>query len=217
MQADVEFGLPSLASLQAPYLVRYQGAWDCGSRMPSILAVVAEHIARANGRPWSGTPDDLVKLAHEGEQIVRSASHGNHTAKVHVKFPGRRESNYDSPEEFLANLAASDIPQISSVMVLWLESGAALGALHATVDLVRGWRVEPFVTAWSDDQAVADGVARRVAGMFGGRGLWQGLRRDELSRFQRVRARAGVLLVVAVTAAITVAVTIIVTKLLTGH
>jgi hypothetical protein len=182
---------------------------------------VAEHIARAWGQPWSGTPDDLVKLAREGEQIVRSASHGNNTARIHVKFPGRRESNYNSPEEFLANFSPSDIPHVTSVMILWLDSAASLGAVRASVDLVKGSREKPFVTAWSDDPAIADGVARRVASMFGDRGRWQGLRTGEPSRMERFGGRARVAVIVVITAAITgtvtAIVTVIVTKLLTGH
>ena len=77
------------------------------------------------------------------------------------------------------------------------------------------------MTVWSDDPAVADGLARRVAGMFGGSGRWQGLRTGEPSRLERFGGRARVVLIVVITAAITgtvtAIVTIIVTKLLSGH
>lgn len=185
---------------------------------------MAEHRARGWGRPWSGTPADVVRLAQEGQKIVRSASHGQHEASVLVRFPKGREANYDSPEEFLAGISALDIPQVTSLMILWMDHSSGFappGSLVVTVDLVRGLRMRPFVTATADDPSIVDGVARRVAAMFTGRGWWQGLRRHEQSRWQRVLARTGGLVPLIVTAAVTaiasVLGTIYGTRLLSGH
>lgn len=154
------------------------------------------------------------------QAIVRSAAHANHTTKIMVRLKGREEIDYASPDEFLAGMVPTDIPAVTSVMLYYSDS-ADWEALTVTVDLVVGWRSKPFVTAFADDRSIAEGVARRVAGAFVGHGWWQGLRSTELSRFHRVRARAGVLGVIALTAAITAVVsvilTIVVTELLTGH
>ena len=178
---------------------------------------MAQHRARGEGRTWSGTPVDVVRLAHEGEKIVRSASHGQQTSKIAVKFFKGRDADYDSPEEFLAGISASDIPRVRSLMILWADYSSPAGSLVVTVDLVRGFRERPWVTATADDPSIVDGVQRRIAGMFTGHGWWQGLRREEQSRFQRMRARAGLLIWLAITVAITAAVTVIVTKLVSGH
>jgi hypothetical protein len=177
---------------------------------------MAKHTARGEGRRrWSGTPADLAALAREGQGIVRSASHANPVAVILVRFRGARESSYDSPEEFLAGITAADIPNVTSVMIPWIDHGAAPGTLVVSVELISG-RHTPWVTATADDPSLADGAMRRVAGIFSGRAHRQGLRTDGPTRFQRMRAQAGVLFWVAVTAAITVMVTIVVSRLLSG-
>jgi hypothetical protein len=179
---------------------------------------MARHIARGWGRPWSGAPQDLVRLATEGQQIVQSAAGEGHKCTVTVTFKGRRESSYDSPEEFQTQLLASDIPDIRSVMILYADSPEV--RLAATIDFVKGRGSRPLVSVFGDDPALADGLARRLAGIFPGpRWGWQGLRRPgEVTRLARLRSRSGKLVglavTVAVTAAITVVVTIYVTKLL---
>jgi hypothetical protein len=163
-------------------------------------------------------------LATEGQQIVRSAAGEGHKCSLQLEFSHRRESNYDSPEEFLTLFPLSDISDVKSVMILYSEFPEV--RLSATVHLVSGrWR-RPFVTVSGGDPALADGLARRLAGMFPGRKWgWQGLRRPgEVSRLARLRSGSGKLaawvislaVTAAITAAITVAVTIYVTKRLSG-
>jgi hypothetical protein len=182
---------------------------------------VAQHTAHAYGRSWSGTPDDFVHVAREVQAAARSASKGNNEAVIFVKFSNQREAKYDSPEEFLAGIRAADIPQVRSLNLVCIDHNQRPTGLVVVVYLVRGLREKPYVTAEGNDPALVDGAARRVAALFGGRGWWQGLRREELSRLQRVGARAGFWWVVAVTAIltgiVTAVVTVYLTRLLAGH
>jgi hypothetical protein len=138
---------------------------------------------------------------------------------ITVRFRGRQEIGYESPLEFLAGMVPADIPSVTSVMLYYSDRSDP--GLTVTVDLVRGFRSRPFVTAFADDRSIAEGVASRVAITFGGHGWWQGLRGTELSRFQRMRANASglgaIALTAAITAVVTVTLTILVTEWLTGH
>ena len=127
---------------------------------------------------------------------------------------GRRESHYDSPQEFLDGFRPSDTSDLKSVMVLFMPP--ADSKLWASVDLVRGNRQRPFVTASGDDPSLVEGLAKRLTDMFSGSNLrWQGLRREgEVSRLKVWQTRAGALGTLAVTVVVTVALTIWVTKFL---
>lgn len=185
-----------------------------GQHNTTYPCVVAMHTASGWGRPWSGTPEDLVRLANEGLQIVRSAASEGHHCSVNVEFRRRRESSYKSPEEFLAGFTLSDIPKVKSVMFHYDSSGLDLSA---TAHLVLGPKMRPFVRVRGPEPSVVEGVANRLTGIFPGRRLgWQGLRRPgEISRPTRLRTHAGMLVMLVVTVAITAAVTIYVTRLLT--
>jgi hypothetical protein len=137
-----------------------------------------------------------------------------HRCWVQVQFRGQRESNYDSPEEFLADFRPSEISALTSVLLSFSDSDVNLSA---GVQLRRGLWIRPFLTASSKDPSLADGVVQQLSGMFSGRSRfgWQGLRRPgEVTLLRGLRTRAGSLVTLTVTVAITVAVTIYLTKLL---
>lgn len=137
-----------------------------------------------------------------------------HRCRVRVQFRGRRESNYDSPEEFLADFRPSEISALTSVLLSFSNRDVRLSA---GVHLVRGLGTRPWVTADSQDPSLADGVAKQLTGMFSGRPRfgWQGLRRPgQVTLVRGLRTRAGALVALTVTVAITAVVTIYLTKLL---
>jgi hypothetical protein len=177
---------------------------------------VAKHIAHERGRPWSGTPEDLVELASEGRKILRSAAGDDgdgHRCRVQVQFRGQRESNYDSPEEFLADFRPSEISALTFVLLSFHSDVD----LWAGVQLRRGLWIRPFLTAGSEDPSLADGVVQQLSGVFSGRSRfgWQGLRRPgQVTLVRGLRTRAGALVALTVTAAITAVVTIYLTKVL---
>lgn len=174
-------------------------------------------MARGHGRPWSGTCEDLVELATEGRKIMRSAARDDgdgHRCFVKLRFKGRRESRYDSPEEFLTDFRPSEISDLKGAMLSFSNRDVSLSS---AVDLVPGLWSRPFVTATSEDPALADGVAKQLTNMFSGRSRfgWQGLRRPgEVTLLRGLRTRAGSLVTLTVTVAITAVVTIYLTKLL---
>ena len=179
---------------------------------------MAEHVVHGQGRPWSGTPEDLVELAIEGKRIMRSAAHDDgdgHRCLVRTRFKGQRSSRYDSPEDFLANFRPSEISDLKGVTLSFSNRDVSLSS---AVDLVPGLWIRPFVTASSTDPALADGVANQLTNMFSGRSRFgrQGLRRPgEVTLLRGLRTRAGSLVTLAVTVAISVAVGAVVTFYLT--
>ena len=137
-----------------------------------------------------------------------------HRCRVTVRFKGRRESNYDAPEEFLADFRPSEISTLTSVMLSFSNRDVSLSA---GVDLVRGLGNRPWVTAHSKDLSLADGLVNQLKGMFSGRSRfgWQGLRRPgQVTLVRGLRTRTGSLVTLTVTVAITAVVTIYLTKLL---
>jgi len=135
---------------------------------------------------------------------------------IRVDLTRRRQTTYDSPQEFLALFTLSDIPDLRGVMILYSYSALSGPSLSATVHLVRGLWQRPFVTVNGAEPALVEGVAGRLAGLFRGPRLrWQGLRPPGVvPRLRRLRIRAAWVVTVVVTAAISAAVTIFVTALL---
>jgi hypothetical protein len=175
--------------------------------------VTAKHTKTGRATRWSGTPYDLALLAREAQKVVRSASHANQGCTVRVEYNEDLTSEYDSPEEFVKELDASTIHGIQSVMLVYSEG---LASLSATIYLRRADGIQ--VLASGDDLAIAEGVSKRLADMCGGRRLVvPGIRlrrAGEVSHLDQLRARAGTLSLVVVTAAVTAAITVVVTKLL---
>jgi hypothetical protein len=137
-----------------------------------------------------------------------------HRCLVQVRFRGQRESNYDSPEEFLADFRPSEISALKFVLFSFSNSDLDL---FAGVQLTRGLWERPFLTASSKDPSLADGVVHQLKGMFSGRSRfgWSGLRRPgKVTLVRGLRTRAGALVALMVTVAITAVVTIYLTKLL---
>lgn len=179
---------------------------------------MATHVTQTWGQPWSGTTEDLVRLADEGQEIVRSAAGEDMKHwSVAVDLEGGRESTYTTAEELLAGLTPSSISKVTAVTIMFNSSGIKLSA---AARLDRGPRRRPFVRVRGTEPSTVDGVASRLAGLFPGPRLgWQGLRRPgEISPLRRTRTHVRTLIMfvttVAVTAAITVAVTMYVTHLL---
>jgi hypothetical protein len=176
---------------------------------------VAEHTARSWGRPWSGTPDGLVRQAERVQEVVRSASHARYTTLIVVQFTRRNQSIYRSLDEFVVGMASTDLRTYTGLLLQYKVEGDR--PIEVAVHLRRGLFLRPFCTATTDDWSIALGVAKQVASTFGGHGLWGGLRRSEVSRFQRVGARVGGLGTVALTAVISAAATLLLRRAFTGH
>ena len=144
----------------------------------TTLCHVARHEAVGRATRWSGTVDDLARLASEGQQIVRSAGGADHDCSVNVNLRGRA-STYDSIQEFVAALSPSDIPRIRYICISYnapWEVSKLSASIHLYVQPAR--RVPgPYVAVKGEDISVVEGVRNRLLEMLGGTRLrWPGAR-----------------------------------------
>jgi hypothetical protein len=172
---------------------------------------MAKHIRTRHASRWSGTPDDLRRLALDVQASVRSASRADQGCSIFVRYKKGAEGRYDTPDEFIKELDPTTIRRVKSVMLLYgggLQAGVPPPPrLSATVWLQRRDFIK--VRAEGDEPSIVDGLTRRLVDLCGGLRLavpGMRLRRSgEVPRLAQLRARIGTVALVALTAAITAA------------
>ena len=175
-----------------------------------------KHRKTGHAYGWSGTPEELVQVAREGQRILRSASGGNHGCTFTVSFKSV-ESRYKTPDEFLAELAPSEIAHARTISILYSDRKSGLGASVRVYR--RSRRLGPFISVEGDERSLVEGVAKRLVDTFssGQNKWWPGMRLyrpGETSRLSRLRARAGSIGLIVMTAVVIAVITVVVTKLL---